>query len=129
MIGTNTFLTRFLTAHAALVALQCYFSPDLQIFGIEPTLTTIQCMVHFSNPKIAASSIRDEFLKTDQFQVEPRWHGWLLLFLLVFSTQWPVRVGVFALGLACGTLYVVRYPSVYIIYLGALEVSFRMFLP
>ncbi|CAD7950708.1 unnamed protein product [Amoebophrya sp. A120] len=126
LIGTSTFLKRFLGLHAAMVAFQSYFrltdfelsvtpeggaSPIPILRGIEPTLVCLQCLYHFQNPKIAPSQIRDEFLQMQTFTVEPRWHGWLLLMLLLFTAQWPLTLGKYTLGLVLGVVYVIRYPS------------------
>ncbi|CAD7948377.1 unnamed protein product [Amoebophrya sp. A25] len=118
LIGTAAFLMNFLLLHAFAIGLTAWF--DLEryvggaIFGLECTLVAMQCLYHEQNPKIGPHQIRDDFLQVKLFTLEPRWHVWWLLVLLLLTGQtapWPLVLAKYSVGLAMGTLQVARYPT------------------
>jgi hypothetical protein len=62
--------------------------------------------------------VQEQFLKINTFVLEPRWHLWLLLFKMLLAgdplgRSWSQHLFRHLSGLACGVLYVVRYPRVW----------------
>ena len=73
-ISSQALLLRFLMVHGLCCALISGLKLHwVELKGLEiSTLTCLQCLYHYENPKVDPKSISDAWLRTGAFQIEPR---------------------------------------------------------
>mmetsp|Transcript_24649 Transcript_24649/g.55530 ORF Transcript_24649/g.55530 Transcript_24649/m.55530 type:complete len:386 (-) Transcript_24649:53-1210(-) len=80
--------------------------------SLEPALAGLAVVMHRVNPKVHSDGLGTS-LKLP-FEVEPRWHVWVLLGLLLMqATDFPNALVAHAAGLFLGTVVVFREPEVW----------------
>eukprot|EP00419_Tripos_fusus_P029849 CAMPEP_0172712590 /NCGR_PEP_ID=MMETSP1074-20121228/61186_1 /TAXON_ID=2916 /ORGANISM="Ceratium fusus, Strain PA161109" /LENGTH=348 /DNA_ID=CAMNT_0013536541 /DNA_START=64 /DNA_END=1107 /DNA_ORIENTATION=+ len=112
-IGTVQFATLFLGIHLATSAIFLYFRVTSCHTSVEAALAGIAVVLHRVNPKIHSDGC-DSSIRVP-FAIEPRWHLWLILAMLLLSaSDLPVVLAVHIAGFAVGTVCVLRDPEVWV---------------
>lgn len=110
-IGMIHFLGLFISMHYLLASILLYFNLTLCFYGLETTLVALAPVFHKLNPVFHSDSVSKN-IKVP-FVIEPRWHYWILIFILMW-TRSPFNAEAiysYFTGLAAGTLYVFRQPD------------------
>merc|ERR1712060_955312 len=102
----------FLGLHVGAAVALLHFRFTLCFISLEPVIAAIAVVMHRVNPKIHTDGL-DKSIRVP-FAVEPRWHMWILLsMLLLIAQDFPQAFSVQAVGLAVGGTYVLRNPEVW----------------
>lgn len=112
-IGTMQFATLMLGIHLATSVILLYFQVTLCHTSVEAALAGIVVVAHRVNPKIHSDGC-DTSIRVP-FAIEPRWHLWLILAMLLLSAH--NFAGVLAAhiaGFAVGAVCVLRDPEVWV---------------
>lgn len=110
-IGMIPFLGIILFIHFGLGTLLLYCNLSSCYYSLEYTLAALAPIFHFNNPIFHGDSIGKNIRVP--FAIEPRWHYWILVFLMMvtrapFDAQ---AVYSYFIGLVIGTMYALRQPA------------------
>jgi len=112
-IGTMQFATLLWGIHLATSAILLYFHVTTCHTSVEAALAGIVVVAHRVNPKIHSDGC-DCSIRVP-FAIEPRWHLWLILAMLLLSaSNFPVVLAAHIAGFAVGTVCVLRDPEVWV---------------
>lgn len=111
-VGTPYFAGLFTGLHIGAAIVLLHFRFTLCFISLEPAIAAIAVVMHRVNPKIHTDGL-DKSIRLP-FAIEPRWHMWILLsVLLLIAQDFPQVFAVQAVGLAVGGTYVLRNPEVW----------------
>jgi len=114
-IGALVFLGLFLLFHFLLCFLFLYFHLIPCFSSLEYTLVAFAPLFHVQNPVMRSDGAK-EYLRVT-FAIEPRWHFWILIFVLMVTrddSSWTSStIAMYYISLSLGFLYVLRQPSLW----------------
>ena len=111
-LGTAQFLALLLGIQLGAAFLLLHFGFATCITSFEAAFAGLAVMCHKVNPKVHSDGLGNS-LKLP-FEVEPRWHLWVLLgFLLLQAQDFPKAFLQQSAGLVIGTLCLLRDPEVW----------------
>lgn len=111
-IGTSQFAGLFLGIHAASAVVSLYFRFVDCFNSLESTLAGLAVVMHHVNPKLHTDGL-DKSIRVP-FQVEPRWHVWIIFGgLLLLAGDFPTALVTFGVGLTIGGICVLRDPEMW----------------
>jgi len=110
-IGTVQFATLLWGIHLATSAILLYFGVTTCHTSVEAAVAGLVVVAHRVNPKIHSDGC-DVSIRVP-FAIEPRWHLWLILGILMLSApNFPAVLAVHLAGFAMGFVCVLRDPEV-----------------
>lgn len=111
-LGTAQFVALLLGIQLGSAFLLLHFGFTTCLTSFEAAFAGLAVMTHKVNPKVHSDGL-GKSLKLP-FEVEPRWHLWVLLgFLLLQATDFPKAFVQQGAGLVVGTLCLLREPEVW----------------
>lgn len=112
-VGTMHFVGLLFGLHFATAAILLHYRFTFCYISVEPALVALAVIMHRVNPKVHSDGL-DKSIRVP-FAVEPRWHLWLLLALLLLaSSHFPEALAAQAAGLVVGTVCTLRDPEVWL---------------
>lgn len=111
-VGTAHFLGLLLGLHLASAAILLHFRFTPCDISLEPALVALAAVMHRVNPKLHSDGL-DKSVRVP-FPVEPRWHLWIILgVLLLMASRFPEALAAHATGLTVGAVCAFRDPEVW----------------
>lgn len=112
-VGSSHFLLLFICLHLGSAVLLIYFKFTMCHVSVEPALVAMTAVMHRANPKIHTDGL--ERTSKVPFAIEPRWHIWMVLALLLLSsTNFPATLAAHCAGLVAGGLSALRDPDAWV---------------
>jgi len=112
-LGTFHFAALLLGLQLGTSFLLLHFRFSLCHSSFEPALAGLAVVMHRANPKVHTDGLHKS-LKLP-FEIEPRWHMWVILALLMLQAYaFPEALVAHVVGLAAGTFCAVRDPEAWI---------------
>ncbi|CAE7378242.1 TL1 [Symbiodinium sp. KB8] len=111
-LGSVHFCGLLLGLQIGAAFLLLHFRFSMCVISLEPAMAGLAVIAHRVNPKVHSDGL-GAALKLP-FEVEPRWHIWVLLGLLLMQAgDFPNALVVHAAGLLLGAVVVLREPEVW----------------
>ncbi|CAE7423811.1 unnamed protein product [Symbiodinium sp. CCMP2456] len=111
-LGSAHFCGLLLGLQIGAAFLLLHFRFSMCVISLEPAMAGLAVIAHRVNPKVHSDGL-GAALKLP-FEVEPRWHIWVLLGLLLMQAgDFPNALVVHAAGLLLGAVVVMREPEVW----------------